>query len=70
MFLDCLNVLLIFCRSTPPPALPDGPSHILSANSYQARDGRRFCEAPRVAYDPKALSSGVKRSVTESVERF
>lgn len=68
MFLDCLNLLFIFCRSPPPPALPDGPSHILSANSYQARDGRRHSEAPRLAYDPKALPSGVKRSVTESVE--
>lgn len=49
-------------RDPPPPSLPGGSSHALSANEYYARDGRRFSTPPKLVYDPKALPSGNKSS--------
>jgi len=38
----------VVTRSPNPPALPEGPHHILSANYYYARDARREMVPPQV----------------------
>jgi NADH dehydrogenase (ubiquinone) 1 alpha subcomplex subunit 7 len=47
-------------RDAPPPNLPGGPSHLLSANYYCNRDGRRAKEAPLVLSNQsqRLLSAG------------
>ncbi|XP_050296833.1 NADH dehydrogenase [ubiquinone] 1 alpha subcomplex subunit 7-like [Anthonomus grandis grandis] len=52
-------------RSPPPPVLPDGATHKLSANYYFTRDGRREVKPPEVVAVPKRIAgddaSGVKK---------
>lgn len=46
-------------RSPPPPVLPDGPAHILSANYYFSRDARREVSPPEVvASSQKQITAG------------
>lgn len=42
-------------RSPPPPNLPDGPSHLLSANYYYTRDARREVAPPEVIVSGQKL---------------
>lgn len=44
-------------RTMPPPELPEGPHHKLSANYYYARDARREVEPPLVIAGPEAVPS-------------
>uniref|UniRef100_A0A1A9W2A1 NADH dehydrogenase [ubiquinone] 1 alpha subcomplex subunit 7 n=1 Tax=Glossina brevipalpis TaxID=37001 RepID=A0A1A9W2A1_9MUSC len=45
-------------RTQPPPDVPGGPAHILSANYYCARDPRRDVEPPIDLVQQKLLSAG------------
>ncbi|ESO02015.1 hypothetical protein HELRODRAFT_161235 [Helobdella robusta] len=52
-------------RSAPPPKLPPGINHKLSANLYYARDGRRQAEPPVVVYDTtKLIASKMEKAET------
>lgn len=42
-------------RTQPQPNLPEGPAHILSANYYYSRDGRREVAPPKMLADYKIL---------------
>ncbi|KAJ8965849.1 hypothetical protein NQ317_000476 [Molorchus minor] len=55
---------LVSTRSPPPPVLPDGPCHKLSANYYFKRDARREVSPPEViAPAPKQIEGDVVQSV-------
>lgn len=50
-------------RTQPPPVIPDGVSHKLSANYYLSRDARREVGRPAVLADnsQRLLGDGEKR---------
>ena len=43
-------------RTQPPPDVPGGPAHILSANYYVSRDPRRLVEPPIDLVQQKLLT--------------
>ncbi|KAF4528855.1 hypothetical protein B566_EDAN017201 [Ephemera danica] len=53
----------IAARTQPPPDLPEGPAHKLSANYYYTRDARREV-AP-----PKILATGGRPALLTSSEK-
>lgn len=51
-------------RSPPPPNIPGGPAHKLSANYYYARDARREVAPPEViATGAKQVTAGESSAV-------
>lgn len=53
----------IAARTQPPPNIPEGSAHKLSANYYYSRDGRREVKPPLVVGGgPKLLESGKEDS--------
>jgi len=59
-------------RDAPPASLPGGPSHLLSANYYCNRDGRREKDAPLTLanHSQRLLSSSAGAPVVISGTKF
>lgn len=55
----------IAARDQPPPIIPDGVSHKLSANYYLTRDARREVAPPAELTSQKLIVDGAKRYVTD-----